>query len=212
MIFLRKLVKLLSPGESPPRSAPRRDERPREAPRLVAGLGNPGRKYAGNRHNAGFMAVDFLLRRYGLGPMEAGDGFQAARGAALGYDVVFIKPMLYMNLSGGPVARVMERFDIPLERLLVMHDDIDIPLGSVRYKRGGGSAGHNGVRSIMEELGSGGFDRIRLGVGRPPEGVSAADHVLSDFLDEEAGPFAEALEAAAGLFENRFLGVKIKDD
>ncbi|MGK7344610.1 MAG: aminoacyl-tRNA hydrolase [Candidatus Nitrospinota bacterium M3_3B_026] len=178
----------------------------------MAGLGNPGREYAGNRHNAGFMAVDFLLRRCGFGPMEAGDGFQAARGPALGYDVVFIKPMLYMNLSGGPVAKVMERLDIPLEKLLVIHDDIDIPLGSARYKRGGGSAGHNGVRSIMESVGSGGFDRIRIGVGRPPEGVSAADYVLSDFSEEEAEPVAGAMEETAGLFENLFLGVKIKDD
>lgn len=176
------------------------------ASKLIAGLGNPGPRYERTRHNAGFMAVDFLLESFSAKITGMKHGSQFARIRALGHDLVFIKPMLYMNLSGEPVYRAMEAFGIKPEELLVMHDDLDIPLGEARYKIGGGHAGHNGLRSIIEETGSSEFNRIRIGVGRPPERISVTDHVLGEFEPEEIEPFQASLKRAAELLEDRFLG------
>jgi len=174
--------------------------------RLIVGLGNPGSRYARTLHNAGFLAVDRLAER--IGAREAGihGGAQWARGAFEGAAVTLIKPVEYMNRSGEAVRGAMGRLGVTPERLLVIHDDIDIAAGQARYKVGGGHAGHNGIRSIIESLGAADFHRIRVGVGRPPEGMDAADYVLSAAGPEARARLDAALEAALDLALSRFLG------
>jgi len=151
---------------------------------LVAGLGNPGAKYAKNRHNIGFMVVDELARA--LPAWKSGKlGGETTTGMLAGGKVVLVKPMEFMNLSGFAVQRTLAFHSIDIEHLLVVHDEIDLELGIVRLKHGGGHGGHNGLRSIMEQLGTGDFARVRMGVGRdpqkPPGSKDAAAWVLSDF-------------------------------
>jgi peptidyl-tRNA hydrolase, PTH1 family len=162
---------------------------------LVAGLGNPGREYAGNRHNVGFMVADELARRHGgswrskfsgrLSELRIGD----AR-------VALLEPMTYMNLSGGVVGAAARFFKVPPEQLLVAHDEGDFDLGRLQLKLGGGLAGHNGLRSVAQALGTPEFMRLRIGVGRPGHGDprDLADYVLSDFEPEDD---AEAIVARA---------------
>ena len=159
---------------------------------LVVGLGNPGPGYAKTRHNAGFRVLDRLAEEEGLVFREKSDALLAEwdRGWLM-------KPLTYMNLSGRAVAPFVRKKGIPLDRLLVVHDDLDLPLGKIRLKRGGSSGGQRGVASIIESLGDDGFDRLRIGIGRPPPGVDAARYVLSPFTPEEEKTFAKVLEAAA---------------
>jgi peptidyl-tRNA hydrolase, PTH1 family len=159
---------------------------------LIVGLGNPGPSYAGNRHNVGAMLVAELAARAGVGlrAHRARAGVGEARlgvlpGGAPGPKVVLATPLSYMNESGGPVAGLMRFFKIPLERLIVVHDELDIPFGSVRLKRGGGEGGHNGLRSISTSVGSKDYLRVRLGIGRPPGRMDAATFVLRDFAAAE---------------------------
>jgi PTH1 family peptidyl-tRNA hydrolase len=168
--------------------------------RLVVGLGNPGEKYARNRHNLGAMVVDELAQRAGLARFTLAPRPQvlvaSARvgvrpGGAPGPLVVLAKPTSYMNLSGGPVRAVATRFDVPPERIVVVHDELDLPFGVVRLKAGGGEGGHNGVRDVTRALGTRDYVRVRLGIGRPPGRQDAADYVLRDF------PAAQRAEVAA---------------
>ena len=152
---------------------------------LVVGLGNPGPTYAGNRHNVGFMVLDLLAER-------AGARFKAHKGRAdvvegrlVGERAVLAKPKTYMNLSGGPVASLRDFFKVPTERIVVVHDELDIPYGTLRLKLGGGDNGHNGLRSITSSIGSKDYLRVRVGVGRPPGRQDAADFVLKDFSATE---------------------------
>jgi PTH1 family peptidyl-tRNA hydrolase len=157
-----------------------------EAPWLVVGLGNPGAKYAGHRHNLGYRVVDRLAA-------DVGGQFSAARARAqvltgrLGHQgglpgprVILAKPQTFMNESGGPVAGLVRFYRVPLERLLVVHDELDLALGVLRLKRGGGEGGHNGLKSISKSLGTRDYGRVRLGIGRPPGSMDPADYVLSD--------------------------------
>ena len=160
-------------------------------PFLVVGLGNPGRQYARTRHNAGFMVLDRLAAAEGVAFRER-PGFALAEWAG-GY---LMKPLTYMNLSGRAVAPFVRKKGIPLDRLLVVHDDVDLPLGRLRFKRGGSAGGQKGVASIIEHLGDPGFDRLRIGVDRPPPGVDTAAWVLSPFRPEE-GPLLDEVLAAA---------------
>ncbi|MBD2892829.1 aminoacyl-tRNA hydrolase [Actinomadura nitritigenes] len=169
---------------------------------LVVGLGNPGPSYAGNRHNAGFMVLDVLAGR-------AGGRFKAHRsradvleGRLAGVRAVLAKPRTYMNESGGPVKGLRDFYKVPVERLIVVHDELDIPFGALRLKRGGGDNGHNGLRSITKSLGDKEYLRVRFGVGRPPGRMDAAAFVLKDFsaaerkvLDLEVDRAADAVEA-----------------
>ena len=148
---------------------------------LVVGLGNPGPSYSGNRHNAGFLVLDLLAER-------VGGRFKAHKGRAdviesrlAGQRAVLMKPKCYMNESGGPVASLKSFFKAPPERIVVVHDELDIPFGSVRLKLGGGDNGHNGLRSITSALGTRDYLRVRFGVGRPPGRQDPADFVLKDF-------------------------------
>lgn len=158
-------------------------------PWLVVGLGNPGERYAGHRHNIGAMVVDELAREAGttLKKHKAGQAWVAEvrlgslPGGLPGPRAVLLRPMTYMNLSGGPVSAVATFYGIPPERLVVVHDELDIDPGSVRLKRGGGEGGHNGLRSISQSLGTKDYLRVRLGIGRPPGRQDPADYVLSNF-------------------------------
>ncbi len=157
-------------------------------PWLVVGLGNPGPKYAGNRHNIGAMVLAELAHQAGATPRQhkARAWVSEIRlgtmpGGAPGPRVVLAQPMSYMNTSGGPVAGVARFFSVPLDQVVVLHDELDIDFGAVRLKRGGGEGGHNGLRSISQSLGTKDYLRVRLGIGRPPGRQDPADFVLSDW-------------------------------
>ncbi len=168
---------------------------------LVAGLGNPGPDYAASRHNAGFMVADVLAARMGAAFHRDRRRVQAAAGKLAGHAVLVAKPLSYMNLSGGAVASVSRFYKIPAERLIVVHDEIDLPFGVIRLKRGGGEAGHNGVRSVTAALGTRDFYRVRVGVGRPPGRRDAAGHVLKGFSKPERAELPLIIERAADAVE-----------
>jgi peptidyl-tRNA hydrolase, PTH1 family len=152
---------------------------------LVAGLGNPGPEYAGNRHNAGQMVLDLLAERMGARFKAHRTRNEVADGRLAGVPVTLAKPRTYMNLSGGPVAALAAFYKIPPERIVVVHDELDIPFGAIRLKRGGGDNGHNGLRSITQVLGTNEYNRARFGIGRPPGRMDAATFVLRDFSATE---------------------------
>jgi PTH1 family peptidyl-tRNA hydrolase len=150
---------------------------------LVVGLGNPGREHENDRHNVGFVVVDALTRRAGAGDFKAKFNALLARGSLGDHDVALLKPQTYMNRSGESVQPAAAFFKIAPPEVLVVHDEIDLPWGDLRLKVGGGHAGHNGVRSIIDRLGTPDFIRLRVGVGRPPPGYrgEGKDWVLSGF-------------------------------
>ena len=163
-------------------------------PYLIAGLGNPGRRYEHNRHNVGFMLLNRLA-------VELGEKFNKVEAKALvaktiyhGERVVLVKPQTYMNNSGSPVSSLVRFYKIPLPNLLVAYDDVDLPFGVIRIRPFGGSGGQKGMQSIIERLSSEGFPRLRLGTGRPPGRVEAADYVLQDFPGHEAELLQETLD------------------
>jgi len=180
----------------------RRGERASSLDLLVVGLGNPGREYSGNRHNVGFMVVDLLAGRMG-GKFKAHKArAEVLEGRLAGARVVLAKPRTYMNDSGGPVTALRDFFKVPEDRLVVVHDELDLPYGGLRLKLGGGDNGHNGLKSIRRSLGTGEFNRVRFGIGRPPGRMDAAAFVLRDFgaterkdLDLEVDRTADAVEA-----------------
>jgi len=152
---------------------------------LIAGLGNPGPEYAGTRHNAGHMVADLLAERMGARFKAHRTRNDVADGRLAGMPVTLARPRAYMNLSGGPVAAIAAFYKIPPERIVVIHDELDIPFGSVRLKFGGGDNGHNGLRSITQALGTNEYYRARFGIGRPPGRMDAATYVLRDFTAAE---------------------------
>ena len=158
--------------------------------RLIAGLGNPGREYENTRHNVGFMVVEEIARRYALGwsqaPSQVPDAFIAKRYGT--EPVLLAKPLTYMNLSGDAVAALMRYFDVPAEDVLIVVDEADLPFGKLRARARGSAGGHNGLKSIIERLGTTEFSRLRLGVGRGDDQRKLSDHVLSIF---ERGQRAE---------------------
>jgi len=173
---------------------------------LVVGLGNPGSKYARNRHNIGFQVVDELAASHGLPAWKSGKlGGETTAGVVTterGRErCVLLKPMEYMNLSGFAVQRTADFHSVEPASILVVHDEIDLDLGMVRLKSGGGHGGHNGLRSIMEQLAGGGFARLRMGVGRDPRVPPGADKqavaswVLSDFPRDQAGVVTAMIRA-----------------
>lgn len=161
---------------------------------LVAGLGNPPSEYAGTRHNIGAEAVEAMAASVGA-PMARNRraGARTAEVRLGGAPVVLAVPEGYMNTSGGPVGRTAAWYRVPPERLVVCHDDLDLPLGSLRVKRDGGHAGHNGLRDVDRVLGTRAYLRVRIGVGRPPGSTAAAQHVLRAFGAEERTTVATVL-------------------
>jgi peptidyl-tRNA hydrolase, PTH1 family len=148
---------------------------------IVAGLGNPGPEYSGNRHNAGHMVVGLLAERMGARFKAHRSRNDIAEGRLAGIPVTLAKPRTYMNLSGGPVAALSAFYKVPAGQIVVVHDELDIPFGSVRLKLGGGDNGHNGLRSVTQALGTNAYYRVRFGIGRPPGRMDAATFVLRDF-------------------------------
>ena len=186
-----------------------------DGPWLVIGLGNPGTQYAGNRHNVGQMVLDELARRTGATFGARASGLLSRRpqaavaearlgvlpGGAPGPRVVLAKPTTYMNVSGGPVAALAKYYDVPPERTVLVHDELDIPFSDVRLKRGGGEGGHNGLRDTTKALGTKDYVRVRVGVGRPPGRMDPADFVLRDFAKNEQKDLAWLVDAAADAVE-----------
>lgn len=171
---------------------------------LVVGLGNPGPKYAGNRHNVGAMVIDELARRAGarLKAHKAGAGADSIRlGPIPGTRAIIAVPHSYMNLSGGPTKGLATFFSVPPERTVVIHDEIDIPFGQLRLKLGGGEGGHNGLRSISSSFGTRDYLRVRVGVDRPPGRMDAAAYVLKDFSSTERKELPFLLDDAADAVE-----------
>jgi PTH1 family peptidyl-tRNA hydrolase len=170
-------------------------------PWIVVGLGNPGPHYVGNRHNAGYLVAELLAERVG-GKFKAHKARADVVETRFGEDrVVLAKPRSYMNESGGPVAALRDFFKAPVERLIVVHDELDLPYGAIRLKLGGGDNGHNGLKSLRKSLGSGEFHRVRLGIGRPPGRQDPADWVLRDFSAAEQKDIDLHLERAADAVE-----------
>jgi peptidyl-tRNA hydrolase, PTH1 family len=168
---------------------------------LIAGLGNPGPGYAGNRHNCGFMVADLLAGRIGAGFRRDRSRALVATGRLAGSPVTLAKPQSYMNLSGGPVAALRAFYKIPPERIVVVHDELDIPFETIRLKRGGGDNGHNGLRSVTAALGTRDYLRVRVGIGRPPGRMDPADYVLHDFSAAERKLLPPVLERSADAVE-----------
>jgi peptidyl-tRNA hydrolase, PTH1 family len=166
------------------------------APFLIVGLGNPGRQYRENRHNAGFMVLDRLAGRLNLTFNRVQLRSLIADTRHAGQRVYLAKPQTYMNESGSSVSSLLRFFRIPLQNLLVVYDDVDLPFGTLRLRPGGGSAGQKGVASIIERLGTQEFPRLRFGVGRPPGRMLAAAYVLQNFPKDESAALPAALDTA----------------
>jgi len=161
------------------------------------GLGNPGRKYRWTRHNVGWIAAERLLESSELIADGKWPDGQLALAGSGNRRFLMLKPETYMNNSGRAVVQVMERYRVAPEQVAVLHDDIDIQLGDVRVKRGGGSGGHQGLASMIEATGERCFTRVRIGIGRPPEGVDPAEYVLAQFTESEREKVRDAVARAA---------------
>lgn len=168
---------------------------------LIAGLGNPGREYKHNRHNVGFQVIDHLAARHRLAFSRIQNHAFVSSGSVAGRSVVMAKPQLYMNRSGGPLKALVKFYKVPLDKLLVVVDDIDLPLGTLRLRPEGSSGGQNGMRDIIEHLGTQEFARLRIGIGRPPGKRNAAGHVLQDFDRDEQDIIDQAYERASDAIE-----------
>ena len=164
---------------------------------MIAGLGNPGEEYAHTRHNAGFDTVDKIAEQIGVRYWKSQGGALVGKGTYRGEELVLAKPQSYMNTSGGPVKSLMSTYKVAPDHLIVLHDELDIDPGTIRCKFGGGHAGHNGLRSICDKLGTRDWFRVRCGIGRPPGRMPVADYVLSLPKKEQAEDFAQATDLAA---------------
>jgi PTH1 family peptidyl-tRNA hydrolase len=174
---------------------------------MIVGLGNPGREYAQNRHNVGFLVADLLAARTGaklgrhrravaeVGEGRLGVGLDAPR-------FVLVKPLTYMNLSGGPVASLAQFYKIETGNIIAVHDELDLPYGQVRAKFGGGEGGHNGLRSMSKSLATKDYVRARFGIGRPPGRQDPADYVLSDFSAAERKELEFLVDRTADMVES----------
>jgi PTH1 family peptidyl-tRNA hydrolase len=160
---------------------------------LVVGLGNPGPKYAHTRHNVGFMVVDRLAEALRAGPFR--DKFSGLFVRVSAPDVVLLKPLTFMNLSGQSVQQAMKFFKLSAEDVLVVYDELDLPFGECRLKLGGGAAGHNGIKSLLAHAGGEGFGRLRVGIGKPRHG-EASPHVLGEFSAAERAQLDDVLDHA----------------
>jgi peptidyl-tRNA hydrolase, PTH1 family len=168
---------------------------------LIVGLGNPGQQYAGNRHNVGFGVADVLAERAGARFKRDRSRAQLATGRLTGVPVILAKPMTFMNASGRPVAALRTFYKLPGDRIVVVHDELDLPFDDIRLKLGGGDNGHNGLRSVTAALGSRDYYRIRLGIGRPPGRMDPADFVLRDFSAAERPLLPDILNRSADAAE-----------
>jgi peptidyl-tRNA hydrolase, PTH1 family len=164
---------------------------------LLIGLGNPGREYRDNRHNFGFMLIDQLTIRLSARGMKLQSKAIVTNATYEGRKLLLAKPQTYMNLSGQSIQGLAHFYKLPLEQLLVAHDDLDLPFGTLRVRPGGGPGGQKGVASAIEQLGTQDFARLRMGIGRPPGRMDPADYVLHDFSREEMKSLLDVLGRAA---------------
>ncbi|GFO61139.1 peptidyl-tRNA hydrolase [Geomonas silvestris] len=170
------------------------------AAKLIVGLGNPGPQYSWTRHNAGFMVLDRLSRQTGISVTKKAFSGLSGDGNWAGERVILLKPQTFMNLSGRSVAEALRFYKLTPADLIVIHDDLDIPYGSVRLKLGGGHGGHNGLRSIDQELGNKEYLRVRMGIGRPVHG-DVSNYVLSNFFKEETDSLLNVLDGVIDAME-----------
>ena len=166
-------------------------------PYLLIGLGNPGREYKDTRHNIGFMFIDHLAEKIGARGMKVQSKAIVISGMYEEHKLILAKPQTYMNLSGQSVQGLLHFYKIPLENLLIAHDDLDIPYGTIRIRPTGGPGGQRGMANTIELLGTKDFPRLRLGIGRPPGRMDAKDYVLQDFSKDELKLMPELLSRAA---------------
>nr|NIT13606.1 aminoacyl-tRNA hydrolase [Candidatus Dadabacteria bacterium] len=162
----------------------------------IAGLGNPGTEYEKTRHNVGFLTVDKIAQEIGAGITKR--GFQSLYniGSIDSHRVLLLKPQTYMNNSGNALREAKEYYKIDTDKIIVIHDEIDLPLGRIKLKKDGGSAGHKGINSIIQNIGSDDFARVRIGVGKPYEKNKVIKHVLSEFSKEEREKLTQVIEDA----------------
>lgn len=170
------------------------------APFLIVGLGNPGRKHQANRHNVGFMVIDRIAEANDINLSRVKYKSVWGKGEIHNNSVILVKPQTYMNRSGDAVSQLVRFYKPPLSNLLVVYDDLDLPLGSMRLRQKGGSGGHNGMKSIIQHLGND-FPRLRIGVGRPPGQMDPAAYVLQDFRNGELPKVDELLDDAVAAIE-----------
>ncbi|EST51748.1 peptidyl-tRNA hydrolase [Brevibacillus panacihumi W25] len=165
--------------------------------KVVIGLGNPGKKYEDTRHNAGFMAIDKISENWGI-PVSS-NKFRAliGEGRAQGEKVLLVKPQTYMNLSGESIAEILRFYKLTPDDLVVIFDDLDLPTGQLRLREKGSAGGHNGIKSMIQHLGTQEFKRIKVGIGRPEPGRSVSDYVLQSFPSGERKEIDEAVSRAA---------------
>ncbi len=177
--------------------------------KLIVGLGNPGRKYETTKHNIGFWAVDQLSDQWNMPFQKEKWHSLVAEDIVNGEKVILLKPLTYMNLSGEAIGAAVRFLKLPLEELIVLFDDLDIPLGQLRLRKKGSSGGHNGIKSTVQHLGTEQFNRVKIGIGRPPSYMSVSDYVLAPFppVDHEIAADAAitAAEAVKEWMENDFI-------
>jgi PTH1 family peptidyl-tRNA hydrolase len=165
--------------------------------KLVVGLGNPGRKYARTRHNIGFLIVDRVGTTKDVVIKTKLCNALVGEWSSDGEAIVLAKPQTFMNRSGETVKRLLREFHSSTKDMIVVYDDLDLPFGRIRIRRGGSAGGHRGVASVMEGLGDSGFSRVRVGIGRPPEGEDAVDYVLEPFSPQEAAELGDVVTRAS---------------
>ncbi|MEN6314979.1 MAG: aminoacyl-tRNA hydrolase [Clostridiaceae bacterium] len=164
---------------------------------IIVGLGNPGNKYENTRHNVGFRTIDYISGKYGVKVDRLRHKALTGDGAIKGERVLLVKPQTFMNLSGESVRDIMEWYKVPLENLIVIYDDADLPAGTIRVRPKGSSGTHNGMKSIIYQLQSDDFPRIRIGIGKAPEGWDLADYVLGRFSSEESAVIMQSIGRAS---------------
>lgn len=167
---------------------------------VIAGLGNPGPQYQWTRHNAGFLFLDRLAHLENISVTRKTFSSLAGEWGHKGNRHILIKPQTFMNLSGRAVMQALQFYKLPLSRLIVVHDELDLPFGTVRLKQGGGHGGHNGLRSIMEQLGKGDFIRLRIGIGRPPHG-DTVNYVLGTIPPDQMENLSKVLDGGVDMLE-----------
>jgi PTH1 family peptidyl-tRNA hydrolase len=169
---------------------------------MIVGLGNPGSKYLLTRHNVGFMALDYLAKGIGITDARVEEKCLISQFKWDGNPIIFVKPQTFMNVSGEGVQPLAHFYKVPVEQILVIHDELDLPFGAVRVKQNGGSSGHNGLNSLIEKLGGNAFPRVRIGIGRPVDArMDVAAFVLQKFSAEENQKLPEILNQAADAIE-----------
>ncbi|CUB31388.1 Peptidyl-tRNA hydrolase [Bacillus subtilis] len=178
---------------------------------VIAGLGNPGKNYENTRHNVGFMVIDQLAKEWNIELNQNKFNGLYGTGFVSGKKVLLVKPLTYMNLSGECLRPLMDYYDVDNEELTVIYDDLDLPTGKIRLRTKGSAGGHNGIKSLIQHLGTSEFDRIRIGIGRPVNGMKVVDYVLGSFTKEEApdidGAIDKSVKACEASLSKPFLEV-----